>query len=87
LQPQKQAEKTAAAPKRIVTIPKETIVTREGKSVVFQVDDNKVHQLPVVTGADLRGQVIVTSGVVGSETLVSNPPDKLKDGDSVKIKS
>ncbi len=87
LQPQKQAEKTAAAPKRIVTIPKETIVTRDGKSVVFQVEDNKAHQLPVVTGADLRGGVIVTTGLVGSETLVSNPPDKLKDGDSVKVKS
>jgi hypothetical protein len=31
--------------------------------------------------------VIVTSGLVGSETLVSNPPEKLKDGDSVKVKS
>src|ERR1022692_900572 len=87
LQPQKHAEKTTAAPKRIVTIPKDAIVTRDGKSVVFQVEDKKVHQLPVVTGADLRGGVIVTSGLVGSETLVSNPPDKLKDGDSVKIKS
>ncbi len=46
LQPQKQAEKTAAAPKRIVTIPKDAIVTRDGKSVVFQIEDNKVHQLP-----------------------------------------
>jgi RND family efflux transporter MFP subunit len=80
LQPQKQAEKTAAEPKRIVTIPKDAIVTRDGKSVVFQVEDKKVHQLPVVTGADLRGGVIVTSGLVGSETLVSNPPEKLKDG-------
>src|ERR1022692_4260410 len=87
LQPQKRAEKTAAEPRRIVTIPKDAIVTRDGKSVVFQVEDKKVHQLPVVTGADLRGQVIVSSGLVGSETLVSNPPDKLKDGDSVKIKS
>jgi RND family efflux transporter MFP subunit len=87
LQPQRQAEKSSATPKRIVTVPKETIVTREGKPVVFQVEDNRVHQLPVVTGADLRGQVIVLSGVVGSETLVSNPPDKLKDGDSVKVKS
>jgi RND family efflux transporter MFP subunit len=87
LQPQKQAEKTASAPKRIVTIPKETVVTRGGKSVVFQIEDNKVHQLPVVTGADLRGGVIVTNGLGGSETLVSNPPEKLKDGDSVKVKS
>jgi RND family efflux transporter MFP subunit len=87
LQPQKHAEKTTAAPKRIVTIPKDAIVTRDGKSVVFQVEDKKVHQLPVVTGADLRGQVIVSSGLVGSETLVSNPPEKLRDGDSVKIKT
>src|ERR1019366_6891678 len=87
LQPQKRAEKTAAGPKRIVTIPKDAIVTRDGKSVVFQVENKKVHQLPVVTGADLRGQVIVSSGLVGSETLVSNPPEKLKDGDSVKVKS
>jgi RND family efflux transporter MFP subunit len=87
LQPQKHAEKTTAAPKRIVTIPKDAIVTRDGKSVVFQVEDKKVHQLPVVTGADLRGQVIVSSGLVGSETLVSNPPEKLRDGDSVKVKT
>jgi multidrug efflux pump subunit AcrA (membrane-fusion protein) len=87
LQPPKRAEKTAAGPRRIVTIPKDAIVTRDGKSVVFQVEDRKVHQLPVVTGADLRGGVIVTSGLAGSETLVSNPPDKLKDGDSVKVKS
>ena len=87
LQPQKHAEKTTAAPKRIVTIPNDAIVTRDGKSVVFQVEDKKVHQLPVVTGADLLGGVIVTSGLVGSETLVSNPPDKLKDGDSVKVKT
>jgi RND family efflux transporter MFP subunit len=87
LQPQKRAETTAAGPKRIVTIPKDAIVTRDGKSVVFQVENKKVHQLPVVTGADLRGQVIVSSGLVGSETLVSNPPEKLKDGDSVKVKS
>jgi RND family efflux transporter MFP subunit len=87
LQPQKHAEKTTAAPRRIVTIPKDAIVTRDGKSVVFQVEDKKVRQLPVVTGADLRGQVIVSSGLVGSETLVSNPPEKLRDGDSVKIKT
>ncbi len=87
LQPPKPAEKTAGEPKRIVTIPKDAIVTRDGKPVVFQIEDRRVHQIPVVTGADLRGQVIVTSGLVGSETLVSNPPEKLKDGDSVKVKS
>jgi RND family efflux transporter MFP subunit len=86
LQPQK-AEKKDAPPQRIVTIPKDAVTTRDGKPVVFQIEDNKVHQLPVTTGADLHGQVIVISGLAGSETLVNNPPQKLKDGDTVKVKS
>ena len=87
LQPPKAAEKKNAVPKRIVTIPKDAITTRDGKSVVFQIEDNKVHQLPVTTGPDLHGQVIVTSGLGGSETLVSNPPQTLKDGATVKVKA
>ena len=47
----------------------------------------EVHSLPIVTGADLHGQVIVRQGLAGSETLVNNPPQKLKDGDAVKVKS
>ena len=87
LQPQKAAEKKDQPPKRIVTISKDAITTREGKPVVFEIENNKVHQLPVTTGADLHGQVIVTSGLTGSETVVSNPPQTLKDGDTVKLKS
>src|SRR5271165_1908742 len=86
LQPQK-AEKKDAPPQRIVTIPKDAVTTRDGKPVVFQIEDNKVHQLPVTTGADLHGQVIVISGLAGAETLVNNPPQTLKDGDKVKLKS
>jgi RND family efflux transporter MFP subunit len=86
LEPSRKTETKNAPPQRIVTIPKEAVTTRDGKSVVFQVENNKVHSLPVVTGADLHGQVIVKDGLVGSETLVSDPPQKLRDGDSVRVK-
>jgi len=86
LQPEKTGEKASAPRARIVTIPKEAVTTREGKPVVFQIEDNKVRQLPVTTGPDLHGQVIVTSGLGGSETLVNNPPETLKDGAMVKVK-
>ena len=59
-----------------MTVPKDAVVTREGKSVVFEIEDNKVRSLAVVTGADLHGQIIVKQGLAGSETLVSNPPQK-----------
>ncbi len=47
----------------------------------------RARSLPIVTGADLHGQIIVKQGLAGSETLVNNPPQKLKDGDAVKVKS
>lgn len=87
IQPSNTSAQKSAAPQRIVTVPKEAVVSRQGKSVVFEVLDNQVHSLPVVTGNELHGQVIVKSGLVGSETLVNDPPQKLQDGDSVKIKS
>lgn len=86
LEPTKK-EQPNAPPQRIVTISKDAVTTRNGKPVVFEVESRRVHMVPVVTGNDLNGQVIVKDGLVGSETLVSNPPQKLQDGDSIKVKS
>jgi RND family efflux transporter MFP subunit len=87
LEPQKQTQSASAPPQRIITVSKDAVVTRDGKSMVFAIEDNRVRSLPIVTGADLHGQVIVRQGLAGSETLVNNPPQKLKDGDAVKVKS
>ena len=63
------------------------MITRDGKPTVFAIEDGKARALPVTTGADLHGQIIVKQGLAGTETLVTNPPQKLKDGDTVRIKS
>ncbi len=55
--------------------------------MVYVIDNNKAREVAVVTGNDLKGQVIVKSGLVGTESLVNNPPQKVVDGTSVKIKS
>jgi RND family efflux transporter MFP subunit len=87
LQPEAKATQSAGAiPQRIVTVPKDAVITRDGKATVFQIDDNKARSLTIVTGADLHGQLIVKQGLAGGETLVNNPPQKLKDGDVVKVK-
>jgi RND family efflux transporter MFP subunit len=87
LEPPKHTQSAGAAPQRIITVSKDAVVTRDGKSVVFAIEDNRARSMPVVTGADLHGQVIVKHGLAGSETLVNNPPQKLKDGDPIKVKS
>jgi len=87
LQPQKKGAEKDATPVRIVTVPKDTLTTRDGKQVVFVIENNKAREVAVVTGNELKGQVIVKSGLVGTESLVNNPPQKVADGTSVKIKS
>jgi RND family efflux transporter MFP subunit len=87
LEPQKKTSGAGAAPQRIVTVPKDAVITRDGKSTVFEIEDRRARAMPITTGADLHGQLIVKQGLSGGETLVNNPPQKLKDGDTVKAKS
>src|SRR5215471_4372450 len=86
LEPPKKGEQKEAVPVRIVTVPKDAITTRNGKQVVYVIDNNKAHEVVVVTGNELKGQVIVKSGLVGTESLVNNPPQKVVDSSSVKLK-
>ena len=73
-----------AAP--VVVVPADAVVTRDGKPVVFQVADGKARQRPIVPGPTRQGQVVVSQGLSGTETLVARPPEGLRDGDAVKVK-
>ena len=88
LEPAKRDSAAADSGKPIVSVPKDAIATRNGKAVVFAVkDDQRVYELPIVTGNENQDQVIVKQGLSGSEQLVLRPSDKLKAGDVVKLKS
>ena len=71
----------------VVLVPREAVVSREGRSVVYLVREGKVQERPVVLGTARKGQVIVEEGLAGGETLVARPPDGLADGDAVRIKA
>ena len=71
----------------VVLVPREAVVSREGRSVVYLVREDKVQERPVVLGTARKGQVIVEEGLAGGETLVARPPDGLADGDADRIKS
>jgi HlyD family secretion protein len=70
-----------------VTVPSEAVVTRNGKQVVFELREKLVKERPIVTGSERQGQYTVKEGLSGGEILVSRPPESLKDGDEVKVKS
>jgi RND family efflux transporter MFP subunit len=69
-----------------VLIPKAALATRDGKSGVFRIVEGRAKFQPVETGGDVQGQVEVTKGLQGGETLVSQPEKaEIRDGDKVKV--
>jgi HlyD family secretion protein len=80
------AEPGAAAEAPVVTVPASALVTRDGRSVVFEIADGKARQRVVLTGPARQDQIVVQQGLAGTETLVARPPDDLRDGDAVKVK-
>jgi RND family efflux transporter MFP subunit len=88
LEAAKKGSASADAGKAIISVPKDAVATRNGKSVVFEVrDDKRVYELPITTGNENQDQVIVKQGLAGSEKLVLRPAETLKSGDAVKLKT
>ena len=70
-----------------VLIPKAALATRDGKSGVFRIVEGRAKFQPVETGGDdVQGQVEVTKGLQGGETLISQPEkSEIRDGDKVRV--
>jgi HlyD family secretion protein len=75
-----------ASSERVVTVPQTAVVTREGKSQVFEIVNGVAQAKAVTLGANLQDRVIVTAGLQGEETLITRPPATLKVGDRVRVK-
>jgi RND family efflux transporter MFP subunit len=69
-----------------MTLPKDSVVIREGRPVVFTVVNGRAQQKEIVTGGERQGNWIVKQGLVGDEDIVVRPPDRLRNGDAVKTK-
>ncbi|MEO7149439.1 MAG: efflux RND transporter periplasmic adaptor subunit, partial [Rhodanobacteraceae bacterium] len=81
-----QRPRNAQAP-RGVLVPKTAVAQREGKNVVFVIDNGRAKQTPVVVGADFNDLKQVTSGLGAGAAVVKTPPEELADGERVTVKS
>ncbi|HKA37167.1 MAG TPA: efflux RND transporter periplasmic adaptor subunit [Thermoanaerobaculia bacterium] len=69
-----------------ILVPKSALASRDGASGVYRVVEGRAKFVPVETGGDVQGQIEVTKGLQGGETLISQP-DKagVREGDRVKV--
>jgi len=69
----------------VLAVPKDAIVERGGRPVVFVVQDGKVKERPVEVGLRDRARAEVISGVSAGDTVVVEGAQALKDGDTVMV--
>jgi RND family efflux transporter MFP subunit len=62
------------------------VVSRNGKQVVFIVEDDKAVERAVTIGEKIGDSVEIQEGIKPGEKVVVNPPKKLKSGSKVKRK-
>jgi RND family efflux transporter MFP subunit len=80
--------KASAGVPQGVLVPASAIVQRDGHSVVFVLDGNRVRQRTVNPAAQSYGDLrLLPAGVKPGDSVVVSPPAALRDGSDVQIKA
>lgn len=66
-------------------VPKEAVIRKDSKEVVFVIKGNKVELRSIRVGEETGGFFQVLEGLSGGESIATTGADKLNDGDRVKI--
>ncbi len=81
------ATSSMAESKTLLTIPAAAVASRNGRSVVYQVRDERAVEVPVTTGRTLAGLLEITSGLKDGDKVVGKVDERLKDGVKVTQKT
>ena len=73
----------AGAEERIL-VPLECVVRIDSRPGVFVLERDVVRFRELALGAERSGRVLIEDGLVGGESIVSDPPASLADGDRVR---
>lgn len=68
-----------------VLLPSSAIVQRDGRSVIFRIEDGKARQQAVVPGQNM-GELRLVEGLANGVAVVREPDAELIDGSSIQLK-
>lgn len=76
----------ATSARSVLTVPTAAIAMRDGKHVVFLVQDERAVEVPVVTGEQIGMFTEVKEGIRAGERVVARVDDKINQGTKVRVK-
>jgi RND family efflux transporter MFP subunit len=81
------AGNSPADAKPLLTVPAAAVATRNGRTVVYQIRDDRAVEVPVATGRKLAGLLEITEGLKDGDKIVSKVDDRLTAGVKVTQKT
>jgi len=69
----------------VIAIPRSTVLLQDGRNIIYVVANGVAQRREISLGPDLSGNVVVTSGLVAGDTLVTLGQDYLENNLKVKI--
>jgi RND family efflux transporter MFP subunit len=81
------AGNSPAQSKALLTVPAAAVATRNGRTVVYQIRDDRAVEVPVTTGQKLAGLIEITDGLKDGDKVVSKVDDRLAAGVKVSQKT
>jgi len=82
---QTETEKKTTPSVMSVTLPNTALVMKDGRRIVYAVEDNRIREIEITIGKMLGDLTEITNGIEAGQRVVVSPPSNLKSGDKVKI--
>jgi len=70
----------------VLTVPSASVVERAGRSVVYQIEDDRAREVPVTVGRDIGGAVEIKSGLKEGDKVIARVDERIKTGTKVTQK-
>lgn len=69
-----------------VNVPANALAARSGGNVVYVIgNDSKIDERKITLGRELGAEIEVVAGLTGAEKVVTNPPESLTAGETVRL--
>ena len=75
----------ATTVKPLLTVPAAAVAARNGRDVVFQVNEDRAVEVPVTTGRKLGNLIEITGGLKEGDRVISKAEDRIKNGTKVSL--
>jgi HlyD family secretion protein len=76
----------SAAPATTLRIPKSAVQQSGSRDITWVVSDRKIERRAITVGQAERDEISVLAGLRAGETVILNPPESLREGQTVTVK-